>query len=65
MKYQAYRVTNAYGPYGPHYKPLIRNGEPVRFKTKVEGDNWLEENKPTSKVFDTTFEVRRIIKQVT
>ena len=58
--YTVYRVSN---PFNVHYKPVIRKGQPVSFKTKKEAQKWLDENPPKT-VANAKFEVRRTIKSV-
>lgn len=62
MKYTIYRIRDKHYI---DYKPILRNGKPVQFRTQAEGEKWLEANPPKSSAqHKPTFEVRRTIKQV-
>jgi len=60
MKYTLYRISDQFHV---RYKPVLRNGKPITFKTQKEGDKWLLLNpiKTTAK-HPVTFEIRRTIK---
>lgn len=47
---------------GEKVKPLIRNGKHVTFKKKKDGEKWLEDNPPYSKIVGMKFEVRKLYK---
>ena len=57
--YTVYRVTGA--PYNTSYTPVIRDGKPLTYRYKKSAMGWLGSMK--SSVPETTFEVRRTIKE--
>jgi len=60
--FTVYRVTNQFYV---TYKPVIRNGKPVTYKSKALAEMWLEMHPPKStSTPPATFEVRRTIKEI-
>jgi hypothetical protein len=63
MKYAIYRYNPSWIS-GASSGLVIKDGEPILFKTKAEAKRWLEAANLTSIVPETTFGVRRINKEV-
>jgi hypothetical protein len=62
LKYGVYRIRDQFYV---SYTPVVRDGNPVQFKTEKEAETWLNMNPPKSTAQNKpTFEVRRIIKDV-